>query len=645
MSKKSLVLGIILILFYTGTSFSDASQIGTTSNNFIKILAPAKPAAMGEAYTALADDIDSVFYNPAGLGRGMAMEASFTHIVWFQDVAFENLNLLVPFGFGNIGVSLNYMGVPGMQKTTATWTPSDPKVEFSPFSVYGSVGFAKEFTNNLFIGTNVKILDYAIDPEANNGSAFSFLADFGIIYDLPFLRGLSTGLVFKNIGPSTTFISQSFMQPIDIKGGIGYSGQYFALEANAQFVTDNDINYFVGGQFTFFDVLSLRAGWKGGTINQPTFGGGINYMRIGLDYAFVPYTEEELGMTHRFTLSYQFGAPPAKISFYPGVFSPNRDKFLDYSLLKTEVAAKSKIKGYTMTILDEMKNQVKVMHINNPNIRLFWNGANAINMVVPDGVYYASLKVNYGGGLTADSNLAKVEVDNTPPQTGIDANPKTVKPGVLTTLTCPVTFSPSLYDLHGIGRWKLVITTADNRVFKTFSGTGDPLSIVWDGSDDTGTGSVKTGATYKYTFYASDTVGNWGRSATSSVKVLLREIVINLLSDTLFDLGKADVKINVYQDLKKIADQIKSLGNTNVIVEGHTDNLPLKSGQYRNNMELSEFRAKAVVKFFVELFGINEDIFTAVGKGETQPIADNNTTEGRKQNRRVSVRISASRWE
>ena len=68
---------------------------------------------------------------------------------------------------------------------------------------------------------------------------------------------------------------------------------------------------------------------------------------------------------------------------------------------------------------------------------------------------------------------------------------------------------------------------------------------------------------------------------------------------------------------------------------GHTDNRPMKHGQYKSNMELSEFRARAVAKFFVELFGINKNVFTTVGRGDTVPVATNDTPEGRKENRRV----------
>jgi flagellar motor protein MotB len=648
MHNKSFILAIILAILPAGTVFSDSTLIGTTANNYIKILVPAKPAALGEAYVALADDIDSLFYNPAGAGRGMAAEVSFTHISWFQQVNYENINLLMPFSFGNLAFSINglYFLDP-MKKTTATLVPPYYQLgyDFSPFSILGSVAFAREFAENLFVGANLKIMNYVVDPQDAKGSALSFMADFGLIYDMSFLRGLCAGLSFRNVGPSTSFLSASYMQPIDIRAGVGYAGQFFSLEADAEYITDNDINFFLGGSVTLFDIFSLRAGYKGGTINQPTLGAGININRFCLDYAFVPYAEEDLGMTHRVTVSYQFGAPPAQIKFTPQVFSPNRDKYIDYSVLNREVVSKGKVKSYSLTIMDSFGTVIKKYNLPNPNIRMFWNGMNDLNMVVPDGEYYASLGVNYGGGITADSNKAKVEVDNTPPTVSVDASPKIVKPGALATLMCPVTFSPSLYDLHGIGKWKLLITTAEGKAFKTITGTGDPLSIVWDGSDDTGLKTVNTGATYGYTFYAMDTVGNLGRSSTNSVKVLLREIVINLASDTLFDIGKADVKISVYKDLQKIADQIKGLGNPSVIVEGHTDNQPLRRGAYADNAELSEYRAKAVVKFLVELFNMQEKMFKPVGKGDTVPVASNDTAEGRKKNRRVTLRIQASKWE
>ena len=646
--NKTIILICFLILI-CGNLFSDIGLIGSTANNFIKVLLPAKPASMGEAFVATADDINSIQYNPAGLSKIMLSEVSLSYINWFQQIQYENFALGIPFIFGNLAISLNLLQISSMDKTIVDNTVSSgykQLYQFTPFGVYGIVSYAKEFTDNLFIGTNLKILDYAINPQDSSGAAFSFLIDLGFIYDLTFLDGLSAGIVFKNVGPSTQFIKESFTQPINIKGGIGYSKNFLSLEGDVEYMMDNNINYFLGASFTLFDILSLRGGYKGGTISQFTAGAGINYNRFSLDYAFVPYQYDDLGLTHRVTLNYQFGSPEVRTSLAPKVFSPNNDKYFDFTFLTPQIMAKDKATSVNVKVYDKNNFLIKQIPFASAKSRLYWNGYNNMNLVVPDGTYRTELEVSYKGGIKSVSNSEYVEVDNTPPTVSIDAEPKLLKPGQATALIVPVSFKPFVTDLHGIGKWKLVITEQSGTVFKTISGDGEPPPvIVWDGSDNTGINYVKTGTLYGYTFYASDSVGNWGKSQTSFVKVLLREIVINLAADTLFDIGKADVKISVYKDIEKVAKEIMKYKNATVIVEGHTDNVPVTKSIYSDNMHLSQARANAVVKFFHELFGLDEKMFTAIGKGETEPIASNDTPEGRQKNRRVTIRIRASQWE
>lgn len=646
--QNLIFIGILnfILFFLIGNVAADGTLIGTTSNNFMKIFVPAKPSAMGESYVALSDDINSIFYNPAGVGKSMQTEISFTHVQWFQDVKYENLNLLFPLSFGNIGFSLNLLNISSMDKTLSTsLTTYTKEYDFNPFSYSGIISYAKEWTDNLFVGINLKFVNYTIDSQDNNGSSFSFLTDVGLIYDIPFIKGFFSGLVFRNIGPSVKFVSENFMQPIDMRAGVAYAADLFLIEADISSQIDNNLNFFLGGEINLFDMIALRAGYKAGEINQPTFGLGINYSGFFIDYAFVPYSEENLGLTHRITVSYKFGAPESKIKFNPAVFSPNNDKFIDYSIIQQDVVQKNKIKNFTLTIYDQFNNQIKSAVKIHPDTKLFWNGTDSFKNIVQDGVYYGKLEANYINGIKSGSNLAAVEVDNTPPDVKIDANPKIVKPGQTTALYVPVRFSMNAFDLHGISKWKLNIYTEEGKIFKTFEGIGEPSEITWDGSDDTSINYVDTGKTYYYILYAADSVGNWGKSNPNKVKVLLREIIITLSSDTLFDLGKADVKISVYNDLKKVASKIKSLDKSSIVIEGHTDNLPLQSSKYRDNMELSEYRAKAVGRFLVELFNIKPSVISTVGFGESQPIASNDTPEGRKKNRRVTIRIKSSKWE
>lgn len=72
-------------------------------------------------------------------------------------------------------------------------------------------------------------------------------------------------------------------------------------------------------------------------------------------------------------------------------------------------------------------------------------------------------------------------------------------------------------------------------------------------------------------------------------------------------------------------------------IEGHTDNVPIQSSEFRSNWELSTARATNVVHFLVESAGFAPQSISAVGYGEYRPINDNNSNEGRIKNRRVDI--------
>jgi outer membrane protein OmpA-like peptidoglycan-associated protein len=103
----------------------------------------------------------------------------------------------------------------------------------------------------------------------------------------------------------------------------------------------------------------------------------------------------------------------------------------------------------------------------------------------------------------------------------------------------------------------------------------------------------------------------------------------------LFETGKADLKQELKENLAEIAGILKNLLNeSNVVVEGHTDNV----GKAAANKTLSEQRAKAVSKYLSDR-GVDKKRLKSVGYGLTKPVADNNTEEGRAKNRRVELVI------
>lgn len=114
-------------------------------------------------------------------------------------------------------------------------------------------------------------------------------------------------------------------------------------------------------------------------------------------------------------------------------------------------------------------------------------------------------------------------------------------------------------------------------------------------------------------------------------------ILVKFDSGILFDSDKADIKPDAQTNLQNLAVSLQNNPNTNVMIIGHTDN----SGAADHNLDLSLKRA-AAVKSYIVSSNVDPSRLSIQGKGETEPVADNGTVEGRTQNRRVEVVISAN---
>ncbi|HDK7174775.1 chemotaxis protein MotB [Clostridium botulinum] len=123
-----------------------------------------------------------------------------------------------------------------------------------------------------------------------------------------------------------------------------------------------------------------------------------------------------------------------------------------------------------------------------------------------------------------------------------------------------------------------------------------------------------------------------------------RGVIIQLRDNVLFEIGRADIKPESKQIMDKINGLIATLPNE-VIVEGHTDNVPIKNEVYGSNWELSTARAVNVLRYFVETKKQNPVRFTAAGYGEYRPIAQNNSEVNKAKNRRVNIVIVSKEKE
>lgn len=119
-----------------------------------------------------------------------------------------------------------------------------------------------------------------------------------------------------------------------------------------------------------------------------------------------------------------------------------------------------------------------------------------------------------------------------------------------------------------------------------------------------------------------------------------RGLVITMANDILFDSGKAKLKRESHSVLKKVASVIKEkLPDSNIGVEGHTDNVPIKYSGWKSNWELSAARATSVLHYLIDKCGLKPENLSAIGYGEYKPIDTNDTKVGRAKNRRVEIVI------
>ncbi len=135
-----------------------------------------------------------------------------------------------------------------------------------------------------------------------------------------------------------------------------------------------------------------------------------------------------------------------------------------------------------------------------------------------------------------------------------------------------------------------------------------------------------------------------GADEKVSMEITPRGLVISLKDTEFFDSGKAIVRPDSMLVLDNISAAIGQYSNS-VRIEGHTDNAPIKTSLFPSNWELSTARATNIVHYLVKTHALPPERLSAIGYGEFRPIADNNSEEGRKKNRRVDVVLLSAAGE
>ncbi len=299
----------VAILFAPARLYAQA-KVGTTGAQFLELGVSARAMAMAEAFTAVSDDITSVYYNPAGLTYMYGREAALTYISMPADVNFGFLAFGLPLeaiggvlGFGMYGLHSGDMDVTDYSKI-----PTGQMFHWQDMAV--SVSYGRYLTDRFSIGLSVKY----IREETYDYSANGWAADVGTVYNTGF-RGFKIGMAITNFGPDMTFIRNEFPLPINFKFGgsinvIEGVDHVLTVAAEGSHPSDNLEKYNSGLEYTWRDLVTLRAGGRFNyDVDGFTAGGGVRLpfgedrdMRV--DYAFQDFGV--LTEVHRFTMSIAF---------------------------------------------------------------------------------------------------------------------------------------------------------------------------------------------------------------------------------------------------------------------------------------------------------------------------------------------------
>jgi len=298
----------MIVLTLTLVSPVIADQAGGSAARFLLLGPGARPAAMGNAFTAVADDVHSLYWNPAGLASCNRGAVQLMHGEWFADIDYDYLGYVHQhqlFG-GRVGAnlamvdygSINVTQINGQTAITGLGTAS-----------------ARDFALGISYGHSAELVDYGItlkyiEERLESYKAVAFAMDLGVKLNNPPGENFELAATVMNLGTKMRYIRESDDLPLTFKLGASFrpARGKLLLASDLVFTNDDKLNCGLGAEYQIAEMFALRLGYN--TENDAgsgiTAGLGFDSGRgLIVDYACVPYGE--LGSTHRISLDYEFG--------------------------------------------------------------------------------------------------------------------------------------------------------------------------------------------------------------------------------------------------------------------------------------------------------------------------------------------------
>ena len=290
MKKIGIIIGGLLTFTLISVGNVYAGGVGTTAADFLKIGLGARASAVGDAFTALADDGSCLYWNPAGLVQLKNKQLLVSYNSWFAGIKQGYISFTLPLSEEeSVGVGTNYLDMGAFEGRDEEGTPTG---SFGASDFQLTIGYANKLSDKFMAGLSGGILQDTIANDKKN----TYLVNAGVLFFTK--KSLSLGLSVQNIGSKLS----SDNLPLTLKLGVARKMKSLTLAADISKPIDNEMYYSTGGEWSIRKDLFLRVGYKS---NQDIASGiaigiGLKREKIDFDYAYVPYGD--LGNTHRISI-------------------------------------------------------------------------------------------------------------------------------------------------------------------------------------------------------------------------------------------------------------------------------------------------------------------------------------------------------
>ena len=325
---KKFIIILIVITLQAASFAGDFSKVGTASAQFLTIGVGARAMGLGGSFTALANDVSTLYWNPAGLTNLHGFSFAVAHTEWFANISHDFAGIVYPLSSSDV-VALSVIGLnTGEQEVTTVTQPEGTGIFYDVSDLAIGLSYARALTDRFTVGVTVKY----IQQDLYNESANTFAVDIGTFlrtgfHDLIIAMNMSNfggsmqlegrdlititdinNQVSGNYNPDALLKTEPWPLPLIFRVGVAMDfvggndpivqseSSRFTLAIDGVHPNDNTEKINIGGEYAWNENVFARLGYKiNYDVEKWAFGVGLKFNiggnEVGFDYALIDFND------------------------------------------------------------------------------------------------------------------------------------------------------------------------------------------------------------------------------------------------------------------------------------------------------------------------------------------------------------------